>query len=95
MCYKTITKKYIEALKLNSRLVSDYEIGESYRVLGVLFAVVKVDTTKTCFDCNVVTFEYYKQGELTKTGGCFGFYQIYRALFEEVFEAVARTLVYF
>lgn len=66
---KPSRKKYIEALKLNSRLVSDCEMGESYRVLGVLFTVVKVDTTKTCCDCNVVTFEYYKQGELTKTGG--------------------------
>ncbi|MBF7131557.1 hypothetical protein ITQ94_08920 [Pediococcus pentosaceus] len=92
---KPSRKKYIEALELNSRLVSDCEIGESYRVLGVLFTVVKVDTTKTCCDCNIVTFEYYKQGELTKTGGCFGFHQIYRALFEEAFEAVTGTLLYF
>lgn len=92
---KPSRKKYIEALKLNNRLVSDCEIGESYRILGVLFTVVKVDTTKTCCDCNVVTFEYYKQGKLTKTGGCFGFYQIYRALFEDAFEAVTGTLLYF
>lgn len=92
---KPSRKKYIEALKLNNRLVSDCEIGESYRVLGVLFTVVKVDTTKTCCDCNIVTFEYYKQGELTQTGGCFGFYQIYRALFEEAFEAVTGALLYF
>lgn len=92
---KPSRKKYIEALKLNSRLVSDCEVGESYRVLGVLFTVVEVNTTKTCCDCDVVTFEYYKQGELAKTGGCFGFYQIYRALFEEAFEAVTGTLLYF
>lgn len=92
---KPSRKKYIEALELNSRLVSDCEMGESYRVLGVLFTVVKVDTTKTCCDCNIVTFEYYKQGELTKTGGCFGFHQIYRALFEEAFESVTGTLLYF
>lgn len=92
---KPSRKEYIEALKLNSRLVSDCEMGESYRILGVLFTVVKVDATKTCCDCNVVTFEYYKQGELTKTGGCFGFYKIYRALFEEAFEAVTGTLLYF
>lgn len=92
---KPSRKKYIEALKLNSRLVSDCEIGESYRILGVLFTVVKIDTTKTCCNCNVVTFEYYRQGELTQTAGCFGFYQIYRALFEEAFEAVTGTLLYF
>lgn len=92
---KPSPKKWIEALKLNSRLVSDCEIGESYRILGVLFTVVKVDTTKTCCNCNVVTFEYYRQGELTQTGGCFGFYQIYRALFEEAFEAVTGTPLYF
>lgn len=92
---KPSRKKYIEVLKINSCLVSDCEIGESYRILGILFTVVKVDTTKACCDCNVVTFEYYKQGELTQTGGCFGFYQIYRALFEEAFEAVTGTLLYF
>lgn len=92
---KPSRKKYIEALKLNSRLVSDCEMGESYRVLGVLFTVVKIDTTKTCCNCNVVTFEYYRQGELTQTRGCFGFYQIYRALFEDAFEAVTGTLLYF
>lgn len=92
---KPSRKKYIEALELNSRLVCDCEIGERYRILGVLFTVVKIDTTQTCCNCNVVTFEYYKQGELTKTGGCFGFYQIYRALFEEAFEAVTGALLYF
>lgn len=92
---KPSRKKYIEALKLNSRLVSDCQMGESYRILGVLFTVVKVDTTKTCCGCNVVTFEYYKQGELTKTGGCFGFHQIYYALFEEAFEAVTGAPLYF
>ncbi|MDB1563025.1 hypothetical protein PGA94_09590 [Pediococcus pentosaceus] len=92
---KPSPKKWIEALKLNSRLVSDCEMGESYRILGVLFTVVKIDTTKTCCNCNAVTFEYYKQGELTQTGGCFGFYQIYRVLFENAFEAVTGTLLYF
>lgn len=92
---KPSRKKYIEALELNSRLVSDCEIGESYRILGVLFTVVKIDTTKACCNCNLVTFEYYKQGELTKTGGCFGFYPIYHALFEEAFKAVTGAPLYF
>ncbi|MGK4094480.1 hypothetical protein AB0X79_08170 [Pediococcus pentosaceus] len=92
---KPSRKKYSEALQLNSRLVSDCEMGESYRILGVLFTVVKIDTTKTCCDCNVVTFEYYRQGELTQTGECFGFHQIYRALFEDAFEAATGTPLYF
>lgn len=92
---KPSRKKYIELLKLNSRLVSDCEIGENYRVLGVLFTVAEIDTTKTCCNCNLVTFEYYKQGELTQTGGCFGFHQIYRALFENAFEVVTGALLYF
>jgi hypothetical protein len=92
---KPSRKKYIEALKLNSRLVSDCEMGENYRVLGVLFTVVKVDTTKKCCNCNLVTFEYYRQGELTQTGECFGFYQIYRALFEAAFEAATGAPLYF
>lgn len=91
---KPSRKKYVEILKLNSRLVDDCKVGESYRVLGVLFTVVEVDTNKTCCDCNVVTFEYYKQGKLTRTGGCFGFYQIYRVLFEDAFEAVTGAFLF-
>lgn len=92
---KPSRKKYLETLKLNSRLVSDCEIGESYRILGVLFTVVKVDTTKTRANCNLVTFEYYKQGKLITTGGCPDCYPIYHALFHYAFEAATGELLYY
>lgn len=93
---KPSRKKYIETLKLNSRLVSDCEVGESYRILGVLFTVVEVDTTKTrCLNGDLVTFEYYKQGELTRTGAYLDFYNIYHALIGPAFEAVTGTLLCF
>lgn len=92
---KPLRKKYLETLKLNSRLVSDCEMGESYRILGVLFTVAEVDTTKTRANCNLVTFEYYKQGKLITTGGCLDCYPIYHALFHYAFEASTGELLYY